>query len=475
MEETKVEERVEEKENKMGYVPVNKLLVSMATPMIISMLVQALYNVVDSVFVSRIGKEIVDENGLTAGSAAINALGFSFPIQMLLIAFGTGTCVGVNALLSKALGEKDKETIQKSANNGVFLSLMNFVLFFIIGAFFSEFIIKIQGATGVTLEYGVKYLSIVTMGSIGIYMQLIFERLLQSTGRTFASMCTQLTGAIINIILDPILIFGYFGFPKMGVAGAAVATIVGQMVAAILAIIINYCINKDVKVSFKGFRPDFATIKKIYVVGIPSIIMQSIGSVMTSVMNKILDGLNPSSVTVFTVYFKLQSFFFMPVFGLNNGMIPILAYNFGAKKKSRMVKVIKLSMVYAFLFLCIGFILFETIPDVLLRIFDTGDPSLYVLGVPALRVIGVHYLIAWFCIIGGTVFQSLGNGVYSLVVSVARQLVVLIPVAYILSKIGGLKLIWWSFPIAEIMSLCVTTFFLVKIYKDIISKVPDNV
>lgn len=463
------------RENKMGYVPVNKLLVSMATPMIISMLVQALYNIIDSAFVSRIGGEIIASEGMTEGSIALNAVGLAFPIQMLLIAFGTGTSVGVNALLSRALGEKDFDTVHKSANNGVFLSFLNFVVFFILGAFFSNAIISMQGGTGLTLQYGKTYLSIVTMGSIGIYMQLIFERLLQSTGRTLASMCTQLTGAIINIILDPILIFGYIGFPKMGVAGAAIATITGQMIAAIIAIIINHRINKEVKISFKGFKPDIDTIKKIYAVGIPSIIMQSIGSVMTSSMNRILNGLNPASVTVFTVYFKLQSIFFMPLFGLNNGMIPILAYNFGAQKRSRMIKTIKLAMVYGFAFLCIGFILFEAFPDKLLMIFDTGDPSLYLLGIPALRIIGTHYLVAWFCIIGGTVFQSLGNGIYSLIVSVARQLVVLVPVAYLLSRIGGLSLIWWSFPIAEVMSLCVTTFFLIKIYKDVISKVADNV
>lgn len=463
------------KENKMGIMPINKLLVSMATPMIISMLVQAFYNIVDSVFVSRINDSAGNVDAVNSGTAALNAVGMAFPVQTLLIAFGTGTCVGVNALLSKALGEKDNDTVQKTATNGIFLSVCNFIIFFLVGLFLSETVIKMQGGSGLTLAYGKQYLSIVCMGSIGIYMQFIHERLLQSTGRTLCTMFTQLTGAVINIVLDPILIFGLLGFPELKVAGAAIATITGQIIAAIVAIIMNKKMNADVHVDFKGFKPDFEIIKKIYAVGIPSIIMQSIGSIMTSTMNKILTGLNPASVAVFTVYFKLQSIFFMPVFGLNNGMVPILAFNYGAQKRSRMIKVIKLTMMYAFFFLFIGFILFEFVPNKLLLIFDTGDPSLLILGVPALRIIGYHYLAAWFCIIGGTVFQSLGNGIYSLIVSVARQLVVLIPVAYILAKIGGLDLIWWSFPIAEVMSLCVTTFFLIRIYKQIISKVPDMV
>lgn len=461
-------------ENKMGYMPMNRLLVSMASPMIVSMLVQAFYNIIDSVFVSRIVDDVALEEGITAGTAALNAVGMAFPVQTLLIAFGTGTCVGVNALLSKALGEKDYNTVQKTAVNGIFLSVINFVIFFLIGLFLAKPVIMMQGGTGLTLQYGVSYLSIVCMGSIGIYMQFIFERLLQSTGRTLATMFTQLTGAIINIVLDPILIFGLYGAPKLGVSGAAIATVSGQVIAAILAIIVNKKLNSDVKIDFTGFKPDPQIIGKIYSVGIPSIVMQSIGSIMTSMMNKILTGLNPASVAVFTVYFKLQSIFFMPVFGLNNGMVPILAFNYGAQKRKRMVKAIKITMMYAFMFLLIGFLLFEFIPDKLLLIFDTGDPTLITYGVPALKIIGFHYLAAWFCIIGGSVFQALGNGVYSLVVSVARQLVVLLPVAYLLAKIGGLELIWWSFPIAEVMSLIVTTFFLVRINNQIIKNIPDG-
>ncbi|MCR5357214.1 MAG: MATE family efflux transporter [Lachnospiraceae bacterium] len=460
------------KENKMGVMPVNKLIINIGLPMILSMLVQAFYNIVDSIFVARINDASASGS---AGTAALVAVGMAFPFQTLLIAFGSGTGVGVNAMLSKALGEKDHETVKKAANNGIFVSAVCAALFFIIGRFFAGALIRSQGGEGLTLQYGTQYLSIVCMFSFGIYMQFIFERLLQATGRTLYSMITQMTGAIINIILDPILIFGLLGFPEMKVAGAAVATVTGQIVAACFALILNLKKNPEVKISFKGFKPDMHTIGRIYKVGVPSIIMMCIGSVMTYCMNKILVTLHEAAVAVFTVYFKLQSLFFMPLFGLNNGLIPILAYNYGAKKRSRMVKAIKVAMAYAFGFAALGFLLFEVIPDKLLLIFNTGDSSLLTLGVPALRIIGFHYLLAWFCIVGGTVFQSLGNGVYSLIVSIARQLVVLIPAAYILAKIGGLPLIWWCFPIAELMSFAVNCFFMYRINKEIISKVPDNV
>ncbi|MDE6713703.1 MAG: polysaccharide biosynthesis C-terminal domain-containing protein, partial [Lachnospiraceae bacterium] len=342
----------------------------------------------------------------------------------------------------------------------------------IIVVFFSGLIIRMTGGEGLTLTYGTQYLTIVCACSFGVYTQLIFERLLQATGRTIYSMITQLTGAVINIVLDPIFIFGLFGMPEMKVAGAALATVIGQICAAILAVILNAKKNTDVHVNLRSFRPNLKMIARVYQVGFPSIVMQAIGSVMTSTMNRILSGLNSDSVAVFTVYFKLQSLFFMPVFGINNGMVPILAYNYGARKRKRMVQTIKLSMVYASLFMLVGFGLFELFPETLLRIFDTGDPSLIILGVPALRTIGFHFLAAWFCIISGTVFQALGNGVYSLLVSVARQLVVLIPVAYVLSRIGGLDLIWWAFPIAEVMSLGVSAYLLFRIYRKIIRPIP---
>ena len=464
--------QAEHKENKMGTMPVGKLVINIGLPMILSMLVQAFYNVVDSIFVARIS-----DAGSTgsAGTAALIAVGMAFPFQMLLVAVGAGTGVGVNSLLSKALGEKDQKTVNRAATNGIFLSVISAAVFFIIGKFFAHALIKSQGGEGLALEYGTQYLSIVCMLSIGIFMQFIFERLLQSTGKSFYSMITQMTGAIINIILDPILIFGLFGFPELKVAGAAVATVTGQIVAGCFAMYLNIKKNHEISISFKGFRPHGATIRRIYAVGIPTMIMQSIGSVMTYCMNKILVSLNDAAVAVFTVYFKLQSLFFMPLFGLNNGLIPILAYNYGAQKRSRMVKAIKVCMVYAFGFAFTGFLLFKLIPDKLLLIFNTGDASLLTYGVPALKIIAWHYLLAWFCIIGGTVYQSLGNGVYSLIVSVARQLVVLIPAAYILARIGGLDLIWWSFPIAELMSFAVNCYFMWRINRDIISKVGDRV
>ncbi|MBR4718763.1 MAG: MATE family efflux transporter [Lachnospiraceae bacterium] len=459
-------------ENKMGVMPINKLIINIGLPMILSMLVQAFYNIVDSIFVARI-KDAGSVN--SAGTAALVAVGMAFPFQMLLVAVGAGTGVGVNSLLSKALGEKDMETVKKAANNGIFLSIVSAVVFFIIGRFFAGTLIHSQGGEGLSLKYGTQYLSIVCMCSFGIFMQFIFERLLQSTGRTLYSMITQMTGAVINIILDPILIFGMFGFPELKVAGAAVATVTGQIVAACMGLYLNLKKNPEITIDLRGFKPDGHVIRRIYMVGIPTMIMQSIGSVMTYCMNKILVSLNDAAVAVFTVYFKLQSLFFMPLFGLNNGLIPILAYNYGAQKRSRMVKAIKISMAYAFGFAAIGFLMFEVIPDKLLLIFNTGDSSLITYGVPALRIIAWHYLLAWFCIVGGTVYQSLGNGVYSLIVSVARQLVVLIPAAYILAKLGGLDLIWWSFPVAELMSFVVNCFFMYRINKNIISKVGDNV
>lgn len=464
-------------ENKMGVMPENKLLVSMALPMIISMLVQALYNVVDSIFVARITTDevVLDAAGkaISAGSDAISALGLSFPVQMLLIAIASGTGVGVNSIVSKSLGEKNQKLADKVSSLGVFLMLCSYVVFLIVGLFFTPVIMKAQGANGRVAEYGETYLSIVCICSLGLFLQMMFERLLQSTGRTIYSMITQLTGAVINIILDPILIFGLCGMPKLGVAGAAYATVIGQIVAAILAIILNSKKNPDIKVSIKGMLPNIELIKRIYIIGVPSIIMQAIGSVMTFSFNRILNGIDVEAVPVFTVYYKLQSIFFMPVIGLSNAMIPIVAYNFGARKKSRMTKTVKLSYIYAFMLMMVGFLLFQLIPDKLLLLFDTGTESLLTLGVPALRIIGCHYLIAWFCIISSSLFQALGTAVYSMFISIARQLVVLIPAAYILGKIGGLDLIWWSFVVAEFMSLLMCLIFKKRANEKIISTIEN--
>ena len=447
-------------ENKMGTMPINKLLLSMSLPMMISMLVQALYNIVDSIFVSRI-----NENALTAVSLA-------FPLQILMIALGTGTGVGVNALLSRSLGEKDYDTVNKSAMNGIFLAFISYVLFFIIGVLVVTPFYHSQTTDKEIIGYGVQYLTIVCCCSFGMCIQFIFERVLQSTGKTIYTMITQGTGAVINIILDPILIFGLFGAPKLGVAGAAIATVIGQIIAGIMAIIINEKKNDEVKLHFKGFKPDAHIIGQIYAVGIPSIIMQSIGSIMVYGMNKILITFSSTATAVFGVYFKLQSFIFMPVFGLNNGMIPIIAYNFGAQNKQRLIKTIKLSIVYALAIMAVGFIVFQLIPDKLFLLFDASEHMLS-MGVPALRIISINFLLAGFCIICGSVFQALGNGVYSMLVSICRQLVVLLPAAYLLSKLGDVNYVWWSFPIAEMASVVLTTIFLICINKKVISKIGE--
>ena len=450
-------------ENKMGTMPIGKLLFNMSLPMMISMLVQALYNIVDSIFVAKLS-----ENALTAVSLA-------FPLQTLLIAVGTGTGVGMNALLSKSLGEKNFKKANATASNAAVLYFFSYLVFFILGftivrPFYAS---QIGNADQEIMELGIEYLSTVMIVSFGLLAQVFFERLLTSTGRTIFSMTSQLTGAITNIILDPILIFGLLGAPKMGVTGAAVATVIGQCVAALVAGFCNHRYNHDVKLKFHGFRLDFHIIGTIYAVGIPTIIMQSIGSVMTYCMNRILIEFSSTATAVFGVYFKLQSFFFMPVFGLNNGITPIIAYNYGAGQRKRMLKTIKLSMLVAFCLTFIGFLCFEGIPQILLGMFNASD-ELLTIGVPALRIIGIHYLIAWFCIVSGTVFQALGKAFFSMIVSIMRQLFVLIPAAYILAKLGGLHVVWWSFPIAEIISLMVSSFFLVRINRTIISRVPEG-
>ncbi len=446
------------KENKMGTMPVNRLLISMSLPMMLSMLVQALYNIVDSIFVSRI-----DENALTAVSMA-------FPIQSLMIAIGTGTGVGVNALLSRSLGEKDYEKADKTAVNGVFLYILSYLLFLVVGLLVTTPFYLSQTTDTQIINYGKQYLTIICCCSFGMYMQFIFERLLQSTGKTFYTMITQGTGAIINIILDPIFIFGYFGVPRMGVAGAAAATVTGQVIAGILGIIINEKKNTEIKLRVKGFRPDGQIIGQIYKVGVPSIIMQAIGSVMTYAMNQILIAFSSTAVAVFGVYFKLQSFIFMPIFGLNNGMVPIIAYNYGAAKKERLVKTLKYSIMYAMGLMAVGFLAFQIFPFQLFALFEASETMLAI-GVPALRTISVSFLLAGFCIICGSLFQALGNGVYSLIVSIARQLLVLLPAAYLLSLTGDVKYVWWAFPIAEVVSLAVTVFFVMQINKKVIRNI----
>ena len=435
-------------ENKMGTMPVNKLLISMSLPMIISMLVQAMYNIVDSVFVAQIS-----ENALTAVSLA-------FPLQNLMIAFAGGTAVGVNALLSRSLGEKNQDHVNQTAVNSVFIFLVTAVIFMIAGLTLSNLFFNVQTTNTEIVNAGTQYSMIVVGCSIGLFCQFLFERLLQATGRTLFTMVTQGLGAIINIILDPIFIFGLCGFPKMGVAGAALATITGQIIACLLALFFNLKFNHDIHFKFKRFRPNAHIVKQIYSVGIPSIIMQSIGSVMTFGMNTILITFSTTATAVFGVYFKLQSFVFMPIFGLNNGMIPIIAYNLGAKQKKRMFDTIKLAMIYATGMMIIGVIFFETIPQTLLGFFNASEAMIKI-GTPALRIIAIHFIFAGFSIVCSATFQAVGKGTYSLLTSLIRQLLVLLPCAYVLSLTGNLDLIWLCFPIAEIFS-AVTSFILMK-------------
>ena len=439
-------------ENKMGVMPVGKLLLSMSVPMMISMLVQALYNIVDSMFVAQL-----NENALTAVSLA-------FPVQNLMIAVGTGTGVGVNALVSRSLGEKNTEHANKAANNGVYLSLFSFLAFALLTGIFGKIFFQVQTGDAQIISYGADYVRIVGIMSFGVFFQFIFERLLQSTGKTLYTMVTQSLGAIINIILDPIMIFGLFGFPRMEVAGAALATVVGQIVAASLAFWFNVKKNKELHISITKYRLSGIVVKQIYSVGIPSIIMASIGSVMTFGMNKILMAFTSTATAVFGVYFKLQSFIFMPVFGLNNGLVPIAAYNYGARKPKRIMKSIKLSIIYAESIMFVGVLIFQFCSAGLLGIFNASD-SMLEIGVPALRIISLSFLLAGFGIVCSSVFQALGHGMLSLIVSVLRQLVVLLPAAFILSRTGGLSVIWWAFPIAEIFAGVISFIFIRHVYR----------
>lgn len=446
-------QQTQTKENKMGVMPIPKLLITMSLPMMLSMLVQALYNIVDSIFVAQI-----DEYALTAVSLA-------FPLQNLMIGVATGTGVGINALLSRSLGEKNEKEASLAANNGIFLALVSYLVFALIGLTISRPFFAMQTNIPEIVEYGTQYLTIICICSFGLFMQIAFERLLQSTGKTLYTMITQSLGAIINIIMDPILIFGLFGFPKMGVAGAAAATVFGQITAMTLALVFNLKVNHEIRLSIKGFRPDLRIIRIIYSVGVPSIIMMAIGSVMTFGFNKILLMFTSTATAVFGVYFKLNSFAFMPVFGLNNGMIPIIAYNYGAQNKQRITATIKMSICIAISLMLVGLAVFQLLPDKLLLLFNASDHMLDI-GVPALRTISLSFLFAGFCIVVGSVFQALGNGIYSLIISIARQLVVLLPAAYILAHTLGLSAVWWSFNIAEIVSLVMSVVLLRKIYKE---------
>ena len=448
------------KENKMGIMPVNKLLITMSAPMMLSMLIQALYNVVDSIFVSWIGES---NNALTAVSLA-------FPAQSLMIAVAVGTGVGVNSLISRKLGAKDFDGANKIAANGVFLALCSYLVFLLLGLTIVRPFFELQTDIPEVIDNGVTYLRICMCCSFGVFFQIMYERLMQSTGKTIYIMYCQGLGAIINIILDPILIFGYLGMPKMGVAGAAVATVAGQISAMLLAILIHHTRNKEVRIDYRNFRPSLRSIRDIYFIAFPSIIMQSIGSVMVFILNGILISFTKIAVDVFGVYFKLQSFVFMPVFGLNNGLVPIVGYNYGAKKRERIVKAIRYACMYALTIMIVGLLVIQFIPDKILMIFNASDEMLNI-GVFALRIISTHFVLAGVSIVLSSVFQALGQAFKSMFVSIARQLVVLLPAAKLLSLSGNVNLVWWAFPIAEVVSLLLCVIFFVGIYKKVISKI----
>ena len=444
------------KENKMGTMPMWKLIRTMSLPMVISMLVQALYNIVDSVFVSYF-----DPDALTAVSTI-------FPLQNLMIGVTSGLGVGFNTLISKSLGEKNQKKANESACQGIFLELIGYIIFLLIGLFGIRAFMVSQTDVSSIIKYGVDYGTIACACSFGLFTQMTFERMLQSTGRTIYTMKTQALGAIINIILDPILIFGYFGMPRLGAAGAAIATVFGQCVAATLAVYYNLKKNSDIKLSFKHFRPEMQLISRILSIAIPSIAMVAVGSVMTYGMNRILYTFTPVAVSIFGIFYKVQSIAFMPVFGLNNGMIPIVSYNYGARKPDRMTEAVKCTLILSVSIMVFCLLVMQLLPVPILKLFDATE-DMITIGVPALRIMSISFLFAGFCIIMSGLFQSLGKGVYSLIVSLARQMVVLLPVAYALAKITGeVGYVWWSFPIAEFVSLVVTIFMTVKIYKKVI-------
>lgn len=440
------------KENKMGVLPIPKLVFSMALPMICSMLVQALYNLVDSIFVAQI-----NENALSAVSLV-------FPIQNLMIALSSGTCVGVNSLLSRRLGEKDYESAYKVAHNGLLLASFTYIIFAAFSLLVCDTFLRIQTDNQQILTYAKQYMTVICAMSFGLFLTMTLERLLQSTGLTHLSMISQISGAVFNLIFDPILIFGLLGFPKLGVAGAALATVLGQILGIFIALFLNIKFNKEIRFSLQSLHFDSKIIKQIYTVGIPSILMMSIGSIMTFCFNKMLLVYTPTATAVFGVYFKLNSLFFMPVFGLNTAIIPIVAYNFGARNPKRIKETYKIAAVVATFFMFIGIILFQFTPEWLLRRFDASADMLSI-GTLALRIISVGFLFSGYCIITSGVFQALGKGLYSLIISLTRQLVLLVPIAFLLSSFWGLNAIWWSFPIAEGLTFVVTLVLFRRLYR----------
>ena len=440
------------RENKMGVMPVGKLLVNMALPMIISMLVQALYNVIDSIYVSQVSE------------SAVTALSLAFPVQNLQIGFAVGIGVGVNSLLSKSLGQRNQEAANRAAGNGIFLMLIVTVGFVLFGIFGVRPYYEMQSTVTETVEGGISYTAICCIGTLGVFMGILCERLLQATGRTMHTMITQSTGAIVNIILDPILIHGWLGLPAMGITGAAIATVIGQWTSGLLALYFNIRFNSDLHLNIKYLKPEASTIGQILTVGVPSIIMNGIGSFMNFSMNQILQGFSETATSVFGIYFKIQSFFFMPLFGINNATISIIAFNYGARRPDRIVKTLKISVGAALVLMFTGLAVFQLAPDLLLNLFNPSEDFLR-MGRVALRTISWSFPIAAVCISLSSCFQALGNGIYSTITSICRQMLVLLPVAYLLSLSGDVNKVWLAYPIAELASGTVTAILFTRIFR----------
>jgi putative MATE family efflux protein len=442
-------------ENKMGLVSIGRLLLTMSVPMMLSMMVQALYNIVDAYFVAQIS-----ENAMTAVTLA-------FPLQNLMISVGVGIGVGVNAVLSKNLGERNFADVNRAAGNGILLIWASSFIFLLLGLFAIKPFFQMQVVDEEIITLGHAYATIVCCFSIVLFTQVIMERLLISTGKTLYSMMSQILGAVVNIILDPIMIFGLFGFPAMGVAGAAWATVIGQLLASLFALTLNLCVNKEIQLGKEAFRPCRRILRDILVVGMPSCLMMSVGSIMMLLFNRILLSFTSTSVAVFGVYFRLQSIIFMPVFGLSNAVVSILAYNYGAKNQERIHTTIRLSFISATAIMVVGFLVFQASPDGLLRLFNATD-NMLAIGVPALRIVSTSFLVAGVCVVSGSVFQAFGRGMETFVLSVARQLIVLLPVAWLMSLSGNINLVWLSFPISEVATLLMSIFFLRKLYREVI-------
>ena len=448
-------------ENKMGTMPINRLLISISVPMMISMLVQALYNIVDSIFVAQI-----DEKALTGVTLA-------FPVQSLMIAIAVGSGVGINALISRRLGQQRFEEANQTAENGIFLNILHYIFFAGLAVLFMNQFFRSQTSDPDIIRYGEEYLYIISFLGLGKFMQITFERLLQSTGKSIYSMISQGSGAVINIILDPILIFGLIGFPAMGTKGAALATVIGQTFAAGLGLYFNLKYNKELSLSLRKFRPSFKILKDIYAIGIPSMLMMSLASFLSLAMNNILIVFTPTATAMFGVYFRLQSFVFMPIFGMNNGMVPIIGYNYGARNADRIKKVLRLGVTYALSIMAVGTIVFQLFPAQLLSLFN-ASPEMLKIGVPAMRIISISFIMAGFTIVTSSSFQAFGLGKYSLIISLVRQVVVLLPVAYFMARTGNLNLVWWAYPIAEAVSVFVSIFFLRIVTKNIINRLDEE-